>query len=207
MRRSTAIILVVIAAGLLPLWYFALVADTATGTVSLGTGAQPVAVNASAHAFTPTARFLVSAPVEVGSTQGGVVSWIALLVLVACLVACFRFIDHLGGRGEDAVRSGGLDVVRVPSFLLKEDRRLLEYIWPPSTRAGLLSIGVLTWAAVTLAGLLVFEGVTLARTQFLGLYLGGLLLVLALLVMVYAAYFVPHITVVEPREHAREDRS
>jgi len=204
-RRATAIIVVLLAVGLVPLWYVALVAGSASGSVSLGTGAAPVAVNASAHSFAPTSGF-VGGLVEVGTTQAGVVTWIALLVLVGGLVAAFRFIDHLGGRGDvDRRRSSA--PITVPSFFVRENRRVLEYVRPPSTRVGLLAIGGLAWAAFTLTSLLVYEGVTLARTQFLGLYLGGLFVVLALLVMTYAAYFVPHVTVVETREHAVEGDS
>ena len=206
MRRETALIVVLLAIGLLPLWYVALVAGTSTQTVSLGTGAAPVAVNTSAHAFTPTARFLTNAPTEVGTTQAGVVTWVGLLVLVAGLILSFRFIDHLGGRREVSDSPSHSSPVRVPSFLLKEDRSILEYVPSPSTRPGLLAVGALTWVAFVLTGLFIFEGVTLARTQFLGLYLGSLLLTLALLVVVYAAYFVPHITVVETREHATEKK-
>ena len=200
-------IVVLLALGLLPLWYVALASGSSAGAISLGTETTPVAVNASAHAFAPTQRFLTSAPIEVGTTQAGVVTWVALLGLVAALVLSFRFIDRLGGRGTTDMARSGPTSISVPSFLVKEDRRILEYIWPPATRAGLLAIGALTWAAFVLTSLLIYEDLTLARTQFLGLYLGGLLLTLALIVVVYAAYFVPHISVIERREHATEHES
>lgn len=206
MRRATAVIVALLAIGLLPLWFVAMVAGTPDRSVGLGTGAPPVVVNASAHAFAPTARLWTGFPVEVGSTQAGVVTWVALLVLVGGLVLAFEFIDHLGGRRRSEPAAPGSRPVQVPSFILKDGRRLLEYVRPPSTRAGLLAVGGLTWAVFVLTSLLVLEGVTLARTQALGLYLGSLLLTLAILVMVYAAYFVPHITVVEAREHATEGR-
>ena len=197
-------IVVLLAVGLIPLWYVALVAGAPGSTPSLGTGAAAVAVNASAHAFAPTSGFL-HGPTEVGTTQSGVVAWVALLVLVGALVLAFRFVDHLGGRRADGERAGSR--IEVPSFFVTDERRILEYVRPPSTRAGLLAVGALAWAAFTLTSLLVTEGVTLARTQFLGLYLGGLLVTLALLVAAYAAYFVPHVTVVETREHAVEGES
>lgn len=199
-------IVVLLAVGLLPLWYVALVSGSPGTTPSLGTGAAPVAVNASTHTFAPTAGFL-NGLTEVGTAQSGVLIWIALFVLVGALVLAFRFVDHLGGRSGTDVGESKVDRVSVPSFLVGENRRILEYVTPSESRGGLAAVGALTWASVTLTCLLVWEGVTLARTQFLGLYFGGLLFTLALLVMTYAAYFVPHITVVETREHGAEVES
>ncbi|MFB6073894.1 MAG: hypothetical protein ABEJ89_02650 [Haloarculaceae archaeon] len=199
MRRETVAIVLLVAVVLLPMWYVAMTSGTESGGPSLGTGADPVAVNTSAR-LDPTGKYLPS-PTEVGVNEAGVLTWVALLGMVAVMVGAKRFVDRIGGV-RDAIRPTDDGVVTVPPYLEAADRRIIEYVPATNDWGGLVIVGVLSWAAVSFAGLLVFEGFTRARTQFLGTYAGMLFVTLALLVMAYVAYFVPSVTVAESREHA-----
>lgn len=199
MRRETAVIVLLIAAVLLPMWYVALTSGVEGGGVGIGTGADPVAVNASAE-LRPTGGFLPG-PTEVGVNQAGVVAWVALFAMVGAMVGAMRFHDRMSRLGESAVADGGRATVLVPPYLRTESRRVLDYVPAPASQGGLLVVALLSWVDVALAGLLAEEALGLARTQFIGTYAGTLFLALALTVLAYAAYFVPDITVVESREH------
>ncbi|MFB6165893.1 MAG: hypothetical protein ABEJ31_12105 [Haloarculaceae archaeon] len=201
MRRETVVILLLIAATLGPLWYFAMAGE---GGVSLGTGAEPVEVVRSAHPFAPTAGF-VDGPVEVSTTQSGVITWVALLLLTGVFVAVFQFLDRLGRRHEGA-RADGRPVT-VPTYLVKHGRQVLEYVPASGASIGLTSLAASTVLTVLGTIFLVAEGVTLARTQYIAVDLAIVLLSLTLSLVLYTAYFVPHVTVVEPREHAIEGDS
>jgi hypothetical protein len=196
MRRETGIIVLLIAVVLVPMWYVALTSGTAGSGIALGKGVEEVPVNASGEVL-PTAGF-VDAPTEVGVNQSGVIVWWALFGLVGTLTLSKRFVERIG-RSEVAIAPGGDLDFTVPEFLPTEDRWILEY-WPaPNTRTALIVTAALAWSTVTFAGLLVIEGTGYARTQYLGVYAGMLFLSLALAVTVYAAYFVPDITVAETR--------
>ncbi|MFB6080346.1 MAG: hypothetical protein ABEJ81_05050 [Haloferacaceae archaeon] len=201
MRRETVVIVLLVAVVLLPMWYAALTSGTEGGGIGVGTGADPVAVNATAG-LRPTGGPLAG-PVEVGVNQAGVVAWIALLGMVAVMVGAKRFHDRVGDRS--VVADGGGSAVSVPPYLRTDSRRILEYRPAVASRTGLLAVALLSGVDVTAAGLLVEEGLGPARTQLLGAYAGTLFLALALTVLAYTAYFVPDVTVVETRDHQETD--
>lgn len=199
MRRETAVIILLIAVVLLPMWYVALTSGTEGGGIGVGTGADPVAVNTSAD-LQPTGGFLPG-PTEVGVNQAGVVAWVALLGMVGVMVGARRFLDRMSHLDDSAVTDGGSATILVPPYLRTESRQILDYVPAVASRGGLLVVALLSWVDVAFAGLLADETLGLARTQFLGTYAGMLFLALALTVLAYTAYFVPDITVVETREH------
>ncbi|CQR49456.1 MULTISPECIES: hypothetical protein [Haloferax] len=199
MRRETAVILLLIAVVLLPMWYVALTSGTEGGGIGVGTGAEPVAVNTSSD-LQPASGYLPG-PVEVGVNQAGVVAWVALLGMVGVMVGTKRFLDRISHLDDSVVADGGRATVSVPPYMETESRRILDYVPAVSSRTGLLVVALLSWVDVSFAALLTLEGLGPARTQFLGTYAGMLFLSLALTVLAYTAYFVPSITVAETRDH------
>lgn len=204
MRRETVIIVLLIASVLLPMWYVALTSGTEGSAIGVGVGADPVAVDPSAD-IDPTGKFMPM-PVEVGPNQAGVITWVALLGTVAAMVGATRFLHRLGHARQSVAESdveadGGRPVVKVPPYLQTDTRWIVDY-WPaPAHRTGLLALAGLSWSTVVFAALLALEGLGQARNQFIGVYAGMLFLSLAATVLVYAAFFVPSITVAERRDH------
>jgi len=187
-ERETILIVVLIGLVLAPMWYFALASGEATAGVQLQTDDDnPIA---------PTETFLPT-PNEVNTNVSGVVTWLALFVLVAMIVYTRRFTERVG-HATDVLR---LDGAVLPSWLTSEHRSVLAY-WPARTpSAGLVVLGLLTWTIVAFAALLALEGLNYARTQFLGIYMGMMLLTMGIWVAVYTTWFMPSITVAERREH------
>ena len=204
MRRETVIIVLLIASVLLPMWYVALTSGTPGSGIGLGVGADSVAVDPAAD-IDPTGKF-VPTPVEVGPNQSGVITWVALLGTVAFMVGATRFLDRLSHVRDSVAESemesdGGTPVVTVPPYLQTDTRWIVDY-WPaPANRTGLLALAGLSWSTVVFAALVGLETVGQARNQFIGFYVGMLFLSLAATVLVYAAFFVPSITVAERRDH------
>ncbi|WP_338740504.1 hypothetical protein [Haloplanus salilacus] len=204
MRRETALIVLLIASVLLPMWYVALTSGTPGSGIGLGVGADPVPVDPGAE-IDPTGKFLPT-PVEVGPNQSGVITWVALLGTVAAMVGATRFLDRLSHVRDSVAESdveadGGTPVVTVPPYLQTDTRWIVDY-WPaPANRTGLLALAGLSWSTVVFAVLVGLETVGQARNQFIGFYVGMLFLSLAATVLVYAAFFVPSITVAERRDH------
>lgn len=187
-ERETILIVVLIGLVLAPMWYFALASGEPTPGVQLQSDSDTE--------IAPTETFLPT-PTEVNTNVSGVVTWLALFVLVAMIVYTRRFTERVG-RATDVLR---LNDAVLPSWLTSEDRSVLSY-WPARTpSAGLITLGLLTWAVVAFAGLLTWEGLNYARTQFLGIYMGMMLLTMGVWMAVYTTWFMPSITVAEQREH------
>ncbi|WP_435068928.1 hypothetical protein [Haloplanus sp. C73] len=187
-ERETILIVVLIGLVLAPMWYFALASGEPTPGVQLQSDSDTE--------IAPTETFLPT-PNEVNTNVSGVVTWLALFVLVAMIVYTRRFTERVG-RATDVLR---LDDAVLPSWLTSEHRSVLSY-WPARTpSAGLITLGLLTWAVVAFAGLLAWEGLNYARTQFLGVYMGMMLLTMGVWMAVYTTWFMPSITVAERREH------
>lgn len=188
-EREAVLIVLLIGLVLAPMWYFALASGEPTAGVQLKTDTGRIV---------PTETFLPT-PAEINSNVSGVVTWVALLSLVAMIVYTRRFTERVGHDSASVRPDGG--VSGLPSWLTSEDRRVLEY-WParmPS--AGLVTLALLTWTVVAFAALLLWEGLNYARTQFLGIYAGMMLLTMGIWVAVYTTWFIPSITVAERREH------
>lgn len=184
-ETETLVILFLVTLVLAPLWFFALSSAEAESEVSLRQVEGGIA---------PTER-VVPTPVEVNELVAGVITWIALFVLVALIYLAHQLVRRIGHAGEPV----DVDEASLPTGFLTEDRRLVDY-WPArATAAGLVGLFGASVATVGFAALFVLEALTAARTQLLGVYGGALFLSLGALVAVYTAWFLPSVRLVEER--------
>ncbi|WP_193569445.1 MULTISPECIES: hypothetical protein [Halostella] len=144
---------------------------------------------------------IVDTPEKLAPSQVGVIVWVALFGLVAALTAVHRFMDS-AVRPDDAddaaVADGGQ--VGLPWFRTDE-RWVVEYHDASDAMEGVLAMGGLTIVAIVFAALFTGEYLTLARTQYFGVYAAGMFVSLALLTVAYYAWFLPHVEVAERRGH------
>jgi hypothetical protein len=187
MRKGTVVVLLVVAAALLPMWFVALHGEPP---------AEEVEIDGSVTDMRPLQE-IVDTPNKLSPSQVGVVVWVALGLLMAGVTVAHRFMNRAvrPGTSENPFTDGG---VGVPWFEA-EDRWIAEYVDAPATVEGLLVMGGFTVLSIAFAALFVGEYLTLARTQFFGLYAGGMFLSLASLTIAYYAWFIPHVHVAERR--------
>ncbi|MFW6003783.1 MAG: hypothetical protein ACOCPT_05125 [Halanaeroarchaeum sp.] len=188
MRTRTIGILLIVLVVLLPTWF------TAIQTVE---HAEEVGIDAEQTDMRPL-QSIVDTPEAMTPAQVGVVIWLALGGLLAVLVGFHRFMDHLvrPPGGPRAVTDGGaLD------WFQTEHRWVAEYVDAAESDEGVFAILALSALTVVLAVLLIVEFLTLARTQYVGLYVGGIFLALAGMTAAYYAWFLPHVHVAEERYH------
>ena len=191
MRTKTLVILVLIATVLLPMWYVAIQGEPP---------AEEIAIDQSVSEMQPLAGIL-DVPNKLSPSQVGVIVWVALFALVAVLVVVHRFMNRAVRPPDDV--SAAADPgrkVHLP-WLTGEDRWVVEYHAASEALEGLAAMGGLTVLAIVFAALFTGEYLTLARTQFFGLYATGMFLSLALLTVAYYAWFLPHLEVAEHRGH------
>jgi len=194
MRTRTVGILLVVLVVLVPTWFAA---------VQGAEHAEEVGIDTETTDIRPL-QSIVDTPEAFTPAQVGVVIWLALGVLVAVLMGVHRFMDHLvrpsgnprtTDEGHPVADGGAL------SWFETENRWIAEYVGATESQQGLIVILALAALAVLLALLVVTEFFTLARTQYAGLYVGGLFLSLAGLTAAYYAWFMPHVHVAEERYH------
>lgn len=147
----------------------------------------------------------VDAPNKLSPAQVGVIVWVGLFALVGVLAGFHRFMNRAarpGGRSdrepEAAATDGG-----TPTFpwLRTADRWVVTYEDAGDAIEGLVAMGGLTVLTITFAALFSAEYLTLARTQFFGIYMFGLFMSLTGLTVSYYAWFMPHVEVAERRDH------
>jgi hypothetical protein len=210
-RRGTLVIALLVALALLPMWYVALQGEPAS---------EEIQIDQSVSEIRPLAG-PVDAPNKLSPSQVGVVVWVALFALFAVLVGAHRFMntavrpsdadadvtvsdggyagpDEGGAESSEGRPDGG---AHSPSWLRTKRRWLVEYHEATGTNEGIVVMGALTILAVVFSALFTGEYLTLARTQYFGLYAAGLFLSLAALTVAYYAWFMPHVKVAERREH------
>jgi hypothetical protein len=201
MRRGTAVVLVVVAAVLLPTWFVASQGEPPS---------EEIAIDQSVNEIRPLDGF-VDTPNKLSPSQVGVIVWAALLVLLGVIAFLHRFMnraarpraggDTLGADGErnaEATPDGGtVD----PPWLVTEDRWIVEYAPASDAIEGLLAMGLLSVLTIVFAALFTGEYFTLARTQYFGIYAFGMFMSLTGLTVSYYAWFMPHIEVAERRDH------
>lgn len=100
-------------------------------------------------------------------------------------------------RGEERTDGGA----NPSSWFRTDERWLVEYHDATDSTEGLVVMAGLTVFAIVFSALFTGEYLTLARTQYFGLYATGLFLSLAALTVAYYAWFMPHVEVAEKREH------
>ncbi len=162
----------------------------------------------------------IEAPNKLSPSQVGVIVWVALFGLYGVLVGAHRFMNSAvrPSDAETAVADGGYtgqrDSEEVPksgkridsgvsrlSWLSTDDRWIVEYNDATGSNEGLIVMAALTAIAIVFSALFTGEYLTLARTQYFGLYAAGLFFSLTALTVAYYAWFMPHIKVLEKRRH------
>jgi hypothetical protein len=196
-RRETAVVVCLLVAVLLPMWFVALHGEPPS---------EEIEIDQSVTEMRPLQE-IVDTPEKLAPSQVGVIVWVALFGLVALLTAVHRFMNDAvrpddgqatAGDGESPVADGGQ--VGLPWFRTDE-RWVVEYHDASDAMEGILAMGGLTVLAIVFAALFTGEYLTLARTQYFGVYATGMFLSLALLTVAYYAWFMPHVEVAERRGH------
>jgi hypothetical protein len=194
MNRKTLVVLAVVVAVLIPMWFVALHGEPPS---------DEIAIDQSVSEMQPL-EGLVDTPNKLSPSQVGVIVWIALFALFGALAAAHRFMNRAvrPTSNKDGTSSAHTDGGRVAyPWTDTDDRWVVEYRSAGENIEGLLAMGGLTALAVVFAMLFTGEYFTLARTQYFGLYAGGMFLSLALLTVAYYAWFLPHVKVAEQRGH------
>lgn len=191
MRRETAIILLLIAAVLLPMWGVAI----ATG----GNSFEQIAVQPGNSTVVPTGSFITT-PTEVSVYTAGILSWLGIFAILGFVGWQAKFINRMGRTGEP-LSGEASNLPDVPSFIESEYREIVAY-WPArADLKGVWLVGLFAFLSVVFAALLGAEAFSQSRLQFLGLYTALLCFSLAELVTCYSTYFIPSIEVAEERDH------
>jgi len=193
MRRNGYVVVLLLVMTLLPMWYVGLHGEPP---------AEEIAIDQSVTEMRPLAGF-VDVPTKLSPSQVGVIVWVALFVLVGVLTAAHRFMNRAvrpeEGEQTTAVAADG-GQVGLP-WLATEGRWVVEYHDATEAVEGLVAMGGLTVLAVVFAALFTGEYLTLARTQYFGVYAAGMFLSLAGSTVAYYAWFMPHVEVAERRGH------
>ncbi|ELZ32545.1 hypothetical protein C474_06987 [Halogeometricum pallidum JCM 14848] len=194
MRRETAIVVLLLVAVLLPMWFVALHGEPPS---------EEVEIDRSVTEMRPLQE-LVNTPNKLAPSQVGVIVWVALFGLLGILTAVHRFMDSAvrpdgPSDAEDTVVADG-GTVGLPWFRT-DDRWVVEYHDASDAAEGIVAMGGLTVLAIVFAALFTGEYLTLARTQYFGVYAAGMFVSLALLTVAYYAWFLPHVEVAERRDH------
>ncbi|GAB6861365.1 hypothetical protein ACFR97_12860 [Haloplanus litoreus] len=195
MRRNTLLIGAMIVTVLLPMWFVALHGEPPS---------EEIAIDESVTDIRPLEGF-VDTPNKLSPSQVGVVVWVALFALIGVLTAAHRFMNEAvrppDSADSRAVESDG-GTVTLP-WVETDHRWIVEYHGASDAIEGLIAMGGLTVLAIVFAALFTGEYLTLARTQYFGLYATGMFTSLALSTVAYYAWFMPHIEVAEHRGHDR----
>jgi hypothetical protein len=236
MRRSGYVIVLLIVATLLPMWFVGMQGEP---------GGEEIAIDQGVSELRPLDGF-VDTPNKLSPSQVGVIVWVALFVLVGVIAAAHRFMNwavrppdrstgtdqssaavadggersagapeaagasqsdprsdgderSVGTRGPSEPRSDG-GRVGLP-WLSTNERWVVEYDDATQAIEGLVVMGGLTVIAIVFAALFTGEYLTLARTQYFGVYAAGMFLSLAGSTVAYYAWFMPHVVVAERRDH------
>lgn len=198
MRREVLVIALLVALVLLPTWFVALHGEPA---------AAEVEIDQSVSEMRPLAG-IIDTPNKLSPSQVGVIVWVALFALVGVIAATHQFMNEAvrPPEGEaappegDAAATTDGGTVGLPWFH-GEHRWVVEYHDATDAREGIVVMGGLTALAIAFGALFTGEYLTLARTQYFGIYAAGMFLSLALLTVAYYAWFMPHVEVAERRGH------
>ncbi|MFP4591150.1 MAG: hypothetical protein ACLFM8_06785 [Halobacteriales archaeon] len=188
--RAMAIVGIVLAV-LLPMWYVALLGAPP---------GEPVELDHAVSDIRPLDGFL-DVPHQLSPSQVGVIVWVALLGMFGALAFFHRFMVRAARPAQDhdeTATDGG--AVRLP-WIESDHRWVVAYEAPSDELAGLVAMGGLTVLTIAFAALFTGEYLTLARTQYFGIYAFGMFMSLTGLTVSYYAWFMPHVEVAERRSH------
>lgn len=192
MRRETLSIALILAIVLLPMWYVALHGEPP---------AEQVEIDPTVSDIRPLAE-IIDTPEKLSPSQVGVIVWVALFVLVGVLALAHRFMNWAVRPDEAAIVDPHESTPGAgSSWLSTESRWVVESHPAAESTEGIVAMGGLTVLAIVFAALFTGEYLTLARTQYFGVYAAGLFLSLAALTIAYYAWFMPHVVVAEERGH------
>ncbi|WP_415381239.1 hypothetical protein [Halosimplex sp. TS25] len=107
--------------------------------------------------------------------------------------------DDAASDASSEPRSDG-GIVTFP-WIETDDRWVVEYTDASDAIEGLVAMGGLTVLTIVFAALFTGEYLTLARTQYFGVYAFGMFMSLTGLTVSYYAWFMPHVEVAERRDH------
>jgi hypothetical protein len=187
MRTETALIVVLLAVVLAPTWFAA----------AQPSGSHPgeAEIDTEMTDMRPL-QSLIETPQEFTPAQVGIVIWVVLGLLTAVLA-----VFHRAMHGSEQKGAAG-EATSASMPWLDTDSRRIAFFEAPSKRVdGLYVILGLIAATVAFSLLAVMEFATLARTQFVGLYVAGIFFTMAGATAAYSAWFLPDITVAEERYH------
>ncbi|NHN47758.1 hypothetical protein G9464_09135 [Halostella sp. JP-L12] len=197
MRRPTIVIGVIVALVLTPMWIVAIQGEAPTAEVE---------IDHSVSEIRPLDGF-VDTPNKLSPSQVGVIVWMALFALFGVVAAAHRFMNAAVRPPERGTVEADEEVtaadggVTAPRWMRTPDRWLVEYHDASEGVEGIAAMGGLTVLAIVFAALFSAEYLTLARTQYFGVYAAGMFLSLAGLTVAYYAWFMPHVEVAERRGH------
>ena len=207
MDRRTIVLLLVVLAVLAPTWYIGLHGEPPS---------EEVRIDQSVSEMQPLEGF-VDTPNKLSPSQVGVIVWVALLALLGAMAFFHRFMnraarpDTSSGGSPDVTATDGGEGIDVPPaerpnqltfpWFETENRWVVEHTDASDAIEGLIAMGGLTVLAIVFAGLLTAEYLTLARTQYFGIYTFGLFMSLMGSTVSYYAWFMPHVEVAERRDH------
>jgi hypothetical protein len=166
---------------------------------------EEVEIDQSVNEIRPLDGF-VDTPNKLSPSQVGVIVWVALFALVGVLAGFHRFMNRAArpGEGTDATvteRAAADGGTAASPWIETKDRWLVEYHPASDAIEGLVAMGGLTVLTITFAALFTGEYLTLARTQYFGIYAFGMFMSLTGLTVSYYAWFMPHVEVAERRGH------
>ena len=189
--KQRLILVLLVAVVLLPMWFIAAQGEPPS---------EDVSIDQTVTTLQPLDGF-VDTPTKLSPSQVGVVVWVALLVLMGVVAAFHRFMNELA-RPEGDARPTATDGGTVGfEWMETEDRWIVGYEPPSDSLAGFIAMGGLTALSIIFAALFTGEYLTLARTQYFGIYAFGMFMSLTGLTVSYYAWFMPHIEVAERRDH------
>jgi hypothetical protein len=191
MDNRSIIIVGIVLAVLLPMWYIGLQGEPPS---------EEVEIDHSVSEIRPLDGF-VDTPNKLSPSQVGVIVWVALFGLVGVLAFFHRFMNRAArpdAKTEDAATDGS--GIRSP-WIETEGRWVVAYHPSSDAAEGLIAMGGLTVLTIAFAALFVGEYLTLARTQYFGIYAFGMFMSLTGLTVSYYAWFMPHVEVAERRDH------
>ncbi|MFC4990474.1 hypothetical protein [Saliphagus infecundisoli] len=191
MDRRTIIIVGILLAVLLPMWFIGLQGEPPS---------EEIEIDHSVSEIRPLDGF-IDTPNKLSPSQVGVIVWIALFGLVGVTAFFHRFMDRAArpNADTDAALTDGSGLTA--SWIETDDRWIVGYHSSSDAAEGLIAMGGLTALTIAFAALFTGEYLTLARTQYFGIYAFGMFMSLAGLTVSYYAWFMPHVEVAERRDH------
>jgi len=192
MDYRTLVIVGVVLTVLLPMWYVGLQGEPPS---------EEIEIDHSVSEIRPLDGF-VDTPNKLSPSQVGVIVWVALFGLLGVTAFFHRFMNRAARPASDDAAATATDGAgRIAPWIETEDRWVVAYHPSSDATEGLLAMGGLTVLTIAFAALFTGEYLTLARTQYFGVYAFGMFMSLTGLTVSYYAWFMPHVEVSERRDH------